>query len=111
MKLKYHLRQIILIAACVICYSYSKAQTLPVDSLKTDSLHKTAQPVESLSGQYDVGDLVQDIFRPRQKPDPLKKRSGITIIPNVAANASFGAQIGIKAVAGRKLGTVPNSLM
>ena len=111
MKLKYPLKQILLIAACTGCYSYSKAQTLPVDSLKTDSLHKTAHPVESLSRQYDVGDLVQDIFHPRQKPDPLKKRSGITIIPNVAANPSIGAQIGIKAVAGRKLGSDPNTLM
>ncbi|MFD0752057.1 BamA/TamA family outer membrane protein [Mucilaginibacter calamicampi] len=108
---KYHLKQILLIAACISYYSYSDAQTLPGDSLKADSRHKNAQAVESLAGQYDVGDLAQAIFRPRQKPDPLKKRSGITIIPNVAANPSIGAQIGIKAVAGRKLGTDPNTLM
>jgi hypothetical protein len=112
MRLKYHLRQILLIAACVGVYSYSQAQTLPVDTLKTDSLHKKpAQPVDSQAGHYDIGDLVQHIFRPKQKPDSLQKRSGITIIPNVAANPSIGAQIGIKAVAGRRLGTDPNTIM
>jgi len=112
MGFKYNLRQILLIALGVGIYGYSQAQTLPVDTLKTDSLHKQSAPqVESLSGQYDVGDLVQHIFRPKQKPDSLKKRSGVTIIPNIAANPSIGAQIGIKAVAGRKLGTDPNTLM
>jgi hypothetical protein len=112
MGLKYHLKRIFLIAVCVSVYSYSQAQNLPIDSLKTDSLHKqVARSVDAQSGHYDIGDLVQQIFRPKQKPDSLKKRSGITIIPNIAANPTIGAQIGIKAVAGRKLGTDPNTLM
>lgn len=112
MKFKYYLQRILLLAACVSVYSYSQAQNLPVDTLKTDTLQKrAAQAADSQSGQYDVGDLVQHIFRPRQKPDSLKKRSGITIIPNVAANPTIGAQIGIKAVAGRRLGADPNTLM
>ncbi len=111
MKLKHYLRQILLIAIGLILYSHSKAQVLPVDSIKADSLDKASPQAESFAGQYDVGDLAQAIFRPRQKPDSLKKRSGITIIPNVAANPSIGAQLGIKAVAGRRLGNDPNTLM
>ena len=113
MRLKYRLLlKIILLAACISFCNHIEAQTLPVDSLKTDSLHKqTEKPVESLSAQYDVADLFHDIFQPNKKPDLLKKPSGITIVPNVAANPSIGAQIGIKAVAGRKLGSDPNTLM
>jgi hypothetical protein len=83
-----------------------------VDTLKVDSLHKNSiRQTENLAGQYDVGDLFDAIFKPHKKPDSLRKRSGITVIPNIAANPSIGAQIGIKAVAGRKLGTDPNTLM
>jgi hypothetical protein len=95
--------------------AYVFSQIAPVDSLKEDSLRarKTAiqKPADNYSNQYDVGDLFTDIFHPGAKPDPLRKRSGITIIPNIAANPSIGAQIGIKAVAGRKLGTDPTTLM
>jgi len=86
----------------------------PVDSLKADSLRilRTGKvPVENLNTQYDVGDLFRDIFHPHQQPDPLRKRSGITIIPNIAANPSIGFQGGIKAVAGIKLGNDPKTLM
>lgn len=93
-------------------YSYTQAQTIPADSLKADSLDKQkAKPAESLARQYDVADLYHDIFTPHKTTDPLKKPSGITVIPNIAANPSIGAQIGIKAVAGRRLGTDPNTLM
>ncbi len=61
--------------------------------------------------QYDIGDLVRDIFRPNNKVDSLRKRSGFTIIPNIAANPSIGFQLGIKAVAGIKLGKDPKTLM
>ena len=67
--------------------------------------------VDTLYKQFDVGDLFQLIFHPSRKPDSLKKRSGITIIPNVASNPSIGSQIGIKAVAGRKLGNDPTTLL
>ncbi|MDN3547406.1 BamA/TamA family outer membrane protein [Mucilaginibacter aquaedulcis] len=56
--------------------------------------------------------MYNDIFRPHRKPDSVqKKSSGITVIPNVASNPSIGSQIGIKAVAGRKLGNDPNTLL
>lgn len=92
------------------------AQTVPVDSLKADSLKLKEKPHkvqgEDVSGQYDVGDLFNAIFHPNGKKDSsTKKPSGITIIPNVASNPSIGSQIGIKAVAGRKLGADPKTLM
>lgn len=81
-----------------------------VDSLKADSL-RGQKPVENLSKQFDVGDLARDIFHPSKKADTLHKGSGITVVPNISANPTIGAQIGIKAVAGKKLGTDPSTLM
>lgn len=87
----------------------------PADSLKADSLRikkgLEAKRVDNFNQQYDVGDLYRNIFHPGKKPDTLKKRSGITIIPNVASNPTIGSQIGIKAVAGLKLGTDPSTLL
>ena len=77
-----------------------------LDAFKTDSLKK-----DTAAAQYDVGDLFRNIFHPNRTVDINQKPSGITIIPNVAYNPSIGAQIGIKAVAGRILGTQPNTLM
>lgn len=80
-----------------------------------DSLKRIAQsnktPADSAVQAYDIADLFQRIFHPNAQPKPLRQKSGITIIPNVAYNPSIGAQIGIKAVAGRKLGGDPNTLM
>jgi Omp85 superfamily domain len=98
---------LLVLFACIHGYAYS--QLVPVDSLKEDSLRiqrgKVQKQAENLNVQYDVGDLAGAIFHPNKKPDSLRKRSGITIIPNVAANPSIGFQLGIKAVAGIKLGT------
>lgn len=77
--------------------------TVRADSLGANS-RKIVKPADNLAGQYDIADLVQDIFHPSKKPDTLKKKSGITVIPNIASNPSIGFQIGIKAVAGRVLG-------
>lgn len=86
----------------------------PIDSLKSDSLRiraGNARPTgENLAKQYDVEDLFHAVLHPRKKADSAKKRSPITIIPNVAANPTIGAQAGIKAVAGKRLGTDPNTL-
>jgi hypothetical protein len=88
----------------------------PVDSLKEDSLRLKPKPIkrrtDSLNNQYDVGDLFKAIFHPHRPADTVRKKpSGITIIPNIASNPSIGSQIGIKAVAGRMLGSDPNTLM
>jgi hypothetical protein len=86
-----------------------------IDSLKADSLgkagKKVSKPVDSTYKQYDIADLIRDIAHPSRTVDPNRKKSGITIMPNVAYNPSIGAQIGIKAVAGRILGTDPTTLM
>jgi hypothetical protein len=88
-------------------YSQTKASA---DSLKADSI-RVKQSV-ALSKQYDIDDLIRNIFHPGKAPDsPHKKSSGITIIPNIASNPTIGSQIGIKAVAGRKLGDDPNTLL
>lgn len=69
------------------------------------------QAVDSTNLQYDISDLIRTIIHPKQQKDPNRKQSGITLMPNVAYNPSIGAQIGVKAVAGRVLGKEPNTLM
>jgi len=82
----------------------------PVDSLKADSLSHE-KPVRSVFKQYDFGDLMRNVFHPSRKADSLHKSSGITVVPNIAANPTIGAQLGIKAVAGVRLGGDPNTLL
>jgi len=87
----------------------------PADSLKADSLRikkfKSNTPSYNVNKQYDFGDLTRNMLHPKKKADTLHKGSGITIVPNVAANPTIGAQLGIKAVAGRRLGNDPNTLL
>ncbi|HET6255060.1 MAG TPA: hypothetical protein VFE32_13345 [Puia sp.] len=91
--------------------SASGQVTAPADSLKADSLRNRASkiPADNLSQQYDFGDLLRTIFS-KGEPGEVHSRSGITVVPNVAANPTIGAQGGIKAVAGRKLGNDPRTL-
>jgi hypothetical protein len=87
----------------------------PVDSLKVDLLRhknlKHQKAVENINKQYDFNDLTRNIFHPKRKVDTLHKRSGITIVPNIAANPTIGEQLGIKAVAGKRLGDDPKTLL
>lgn len=96
------------------CSAYSQVSA-PADSLKEDSLRakslKVKKPADNINRQYDFGDLLRNVLHPKKKADTLHKGSGITIVPNVAANPTIGAQLGIKAVAGKKLGNDPNTLM
>ncbi len=84
----------------------------PADSLKSDSLQHPGKlrPVEDLSKQYDFSDLTRYILFHNRPENPNHNKSGITVVPNVAANPTIGAQGGIKAVAGKRLGTDPNTL-
>ncbi|MEO5683978.1 MAG: hypothetical protein ABIQ88_15155 [Chitinophagaceae bacterium] len=86
----------------------------PVDSLKADSLRLRAMasdlPGDNLRKQYDVSDLFHTILHPRKKADSTKKRSPVTVVPNIAANPTIGFQLGIKAVAGKRLGNDPKTL-
>jgi len=109
------IRFYLLLAISVCIHCGAKGQLAPVDSLKEDSLRivsgRVRKPADDLNKQYDFGDLVHDVFHPGKTPDALRKRSGITIIPNIAANPSIGFQLGIKAVAGIKLGSDPKTLL
>jgi hypothetical protein len=81
----------------------------PADSLKADSLRGPKPRLqENTAGQYDFGDLYRAVLHKPASPD--HNSSGITVVPNVAANPTIGAQAGIKAVAGKKLGNDPNTL-
>ncbi|GAA4908597.1 hypothetical protein GCM10023313_09430 [Mucilaginibacter defluvii] len=108
------LKGIVLLTLSVLFGKQGYAQVhATTDSLKTDSLQADTikKPKLEYAGQYDISDLIQDVIHPNKKPDSLKKKSGITLMPNVASNPSIGFQIGIKAVAGRVLGKEPGTLM
>ena len=86
------------------------------DSVRSDSSHaikaiRKQQIANNINKQYDFGDLGRNLLHPHRSADTLKKRSGITIVPNIAANPTIGEQLGIKAVAGRKLGNDPNTFL
>ncbi len=100
-----------------IC-AFAQGQVIvPTDSLKADSLKikKGEAPKKvrtyDLKRQYDFGNLTRAIFTPHKKIDSLKKNSGIIVVPNVAANPTVGGQLGIKAVAGKRLGDDPNTIL
>jgi len=94
--------------------AYSQVKTTP-DSLKADSAHAKAVKKQSrsynINKQYDFGDLTRSALHHGRKPDTLKKRSGIIVVPNVAANPTIGEQLGIKAVEGKRLGNDPNTYL
>jgi hypothetical protein len=94
--------------------AYTQVQ-LRADTLKTDSAQlnrsKLQQQEDHISDQYDVADLIKTVLHPGRAPKPINKKSPIIIIPNIASNPSIGSQIGIKAVAGKKLGNNPNTLL
>jgi hypothetical protein len=68
------------------------------------------QRPDSLHPQYDFGNLTRAIFHHNRQADSSHNKSGITVVPNIAANPTIGGQLGIKAVAGRKLGNDPHTL-
>jgi hypothetical protein len=90
--------------------AYAQSGNKPGDTVKA-SMAKPRPVVENFNKQYDFNDLTRNIFHPGKKADTLRKRSGITVVPNIAANPTIGAQIGIKAVAGRRLGDNPNTFL
>lgn len=96
---------------CACSQAYSQAP-VPADTLKIDSLNEAHQQIEDVSGQYDIGDLVRGVLFPKRLPGPKnRKSSGIIVVPNIASNPTIGSQIGIKAVAGKKFGNDPNTLL
>jgi len=107
--------RILLLALFAGAWQDACSQQVPEDSLRVDSLRilrgKAPPSADNLQHQYDIGNLVENIFHPHKKQDSLHKRSGITIIPNIAANPTIGFQLGIKAVAGIKVGKDPKTLM
>ncbi|RKR81912.1 surface antigen-like protein [Mucilaginibacter gracilis] len=108
------LKLLLLFFTFVPLFTYSQVGA-PIDSLKADSLliktTKHNKVKENLNKQYDFGDLTRNILHPKKQADTLHKGSGITIVPNIAANPTIGEQLGIKAVAGKRLGGDPNTLL
>jgi hypothetical protein len=91
--------------------AYAQIGNKPGDTVKIDTKVKAPKTVENFNKQYDFNDLTRAIFHPGKKADTLHKGSGLTVVPNIAANPTIGAQIGIKAVAGKRLGGDPNTFL
>lgn len=87
----------------------------PVDTSRSEVPDHSGQQIKTpppdLEEQYDFSDMLQDILHSKQVNAAPRKRSGISIVPNIAANPTIGFQLGIKAVAGRVLGKVPGTFM
>jgi hypothetical protein len=112
---KFPLKFLLLVLFTIVTsFAYSQEKD-SIESLKADSLNakklRAQKLADNINKQYDFGDLARNILHPKKKADTLHKGSGITVVPNVAANPTIGAQIGIKAVAGKKLGNDPNTLL
>ncbi|GAC1300717.1 MAG: hypothetical protein NVSMB24_01940 [Mucilaginibacter sp.] len=103
---KFYILKLLLVLLCIQGVAYGQVQG-PVDSPKV----KVQKPAADLNKQLDFGDLLRDIFHSKKIPGTPHKRSGITVVPNIAANPTIGEQLGIKAVAGRRLGDDPNTLL
>lgn len=116
MRKPYPLLKILLTLLFLVMQAYVYAQdTTAVDTTQTDIPGNQVKPVkkqgDDLTKQFDVGDLINDVLHPKRMNDSLRKRSAITVVPNIAANPTIGFQFGIKAVAGKVLGNVPNTYM
>jgi hypothetical protein len=98
------LLSILLISVCSFTYGQTHKS---IDSAKIDSAHSKSirrkNVAYDINKQYDFGDLTRNLLHPHRKADTLKKRSGIIVVPNVSANPTIGDQLGIKAVAGKRL--------
>lgn len=103
---------LILLFFAIQGHAYSQDNT-PGDTSLSASQAKPVQkaPRENLNQQYDIGDMINDVLHPKRTDDSLRKRSAITVVPNIAANPTIGFQFGIKAVAGKVLGSKPNTYM
>jgi hypothetical protein len=113
---KLSLYKLLIVFACICIQGIAYGEVgAPADSLKADSLRAKKfheqKIANNINHQYDFGDLTRNILHPKRKADTLHKSSGIIIVPNVAANPTIGEQIGIKAVAGKRLGNDPNTLL
>jgi hypothetical protein len=85
--------------------------TVKVDTAAHIKAIRKQNIANNINKQYDFGDFARNVLHPHRKADTLKKSSGIIVIPNVAANPTIGAQLGIKAVVGRRLGNDPNTFL
>jgi hypothetical protein len=92
------------VVLCIILQGFAYSQTI----LRADSLNGP-KPADSVNNQFDFGDLMRTVFHPK-KEVTARNKSGIIVVPNVAANPTIGGQLGIKAVAGKKLGNNPNTI-
>jgi hypothetical protein len=92
------------------CQVYKSPDSLKADSARAKAI-KEQKIANNINKQYDFGDLARNILHHGRKADTLKKRSGFVVVPNVAANPTIGAQLGIKAVAGKRLGNDPNTFL
>ena len=82
-----------------------------VDSVRGGTPGRSPVIKASELQQYDLEDLFRDVFKKKRKAGPGKRGGGIDIVPNIASTPSIGQQIGIKAVAGRVLGTDPRTYL
>jgi hypothetical protein len=86
--------------------AFAQLTHLPADTVKRDTLPHSGVAMEDLSTQYDLMQWCQEKMGHKHQ-----NSSGIIIVPNIASTPSIGFEAGVKAVAGRKLGNDPKTLL
>ena len=106
---------LLLLSLCIINMAHAQVEsgkdTIRQVKVKTDTTIKKRSASYNVNKQYDFADLTRAILHPHKKRDSIKKRSAIIVVPNISANPTVGFQGGIKAVAGKKLGDDPSTLL
>ena len=108
----YYFYVLLIKAVFFICFAISGTHSIAQanDTIKNPPDNDTPAHVkpplhaDSVNKQFDVADLYNAALHPKKKEDAHHSKSGVTIIPNIAANPTIGLQGGIKAVAGKVLG-------
>lgn len=89
--------------------SYPQPDSLQKRLMAADKTHTDSLYVRPDSADVDIWDFYRQLFN--KQIDSTKKPSAITVVPNISANPTIGFQIGIKAVAGKVLGTDPKTYL
>lgn len=97
-----------------ICSLAALSSTAQEITLRDTITRIPADTTLSYTNLYDVTDAIKDVsrfIRGDTSKKVNKKRSGISILPNINYNPSIGFQIGAKVVGGQYLGDPENTAM
>ena len=105
-------KQLVLLFSLICTYPLFAQQVVLQDTVSTVETKDTT--LYTFDHLYDIGDGIKDIGRFIRHDTTTKipkKRSGLSILPNINYNPSIGFQVGAKIVSGMYLGDRENTSM